>query len=818
MRHFLITLALAFLSFGSLAQSVSVSGTITDQNKNPIPYASVYIKNTTKGTSANSEGKYQLHLSPGQYEVLFKAIGYHQESRKLDISENQTLNISLIFEAYQLKGVTIGGGKDPAYAIIRKAIKNRPLYLKQVNAYNCEVYIKGMQKLLNAPKKFLGADIDKVARENGLDSNRRGIIYLSESQSKLTFAQPDKVHEEMISSKVSGRNNAFSFNRASDIKVDFYENLQHYEGISNRPLVSPIADKALSFYNYKLLGTTVENGETINKIQVIPKRPYDPAFEGAIYIIKDSWRIYSVDLYITKKASINFVDTLRVNQQFLSVNKNIWMPSAIKFDFVGGVFGFRFSGYYIAIYKNYDLNPAIKKGDFNVVLRITKEVNKKDSVYWVDARPIPLTSEEVIDYRKKEVLAKKRQSKSYLDSIDHINNQFKLKRMLLGRGYNHSNRFKKEYYHFGSIANSMLYNTVEGFAIDYDASYSRQIDSLNNSYLHLGGKIRYGFSSRAVHGSINGDIPINKTFLSFNIGTDVLDMNDQRPFGLGVNTYYSLFERQNFQKFYEKQFIDLSLSRRIIGGWQATLSFELANRNWLSNTSNYSFFYNDSRQFTANNPIHPEGNQPLFNNSSAFKVNLRTTYNFSNLYETYPTGRYYIPSKYPVVGLNYTKGFKNVFGSDVDYDLLSADVTKKDISLGLYGKTSFYIGAGKFLNASKVFFTDYKHFSGNQLLEYDPGINKFLLLDYYKYSTNSQYLEAHLEHNFSGLFLNKLPLIRKLKLQEIVNLNYLTTPDLKNYSEAACGLQYLFIRLMYGVSYNNGNKLNTGIRLGIDIK
>lgn len=750
---------------------------------------------------------------------MFRAVGFRQESRNIDLKANQVINVSLAAESYQLKDVVIrAGGEDPAYAIIRKAIKKRKTYLNQVSAYSCEVYIKGLQKLLAAPKKFMGADIEKMARENGLDSNRRGIIYLSESQSKFTFMQPNRVHEEMISSKVSGRNNAFSFNRASDLKVNFYENLQDWGDLSNRPFISPIADNALFYYKYQLLGTTLENGELINKIRVTPRRGYDPAFEGVIYIMEDSWRIYGLDLYMTKKANINFVDTLKINQQFFPVSKNVWMPASVRFDFTGGIFGFRFGGYFISVNKNYDLNPVINKKEFAEVLRITKEVNKKDSLYWDKARPVPLTNEETTDYHKKEALALKRQSKPYLDSLDRINNRFKPGKLLWGSGYNYRNRFEKEYYHFSSLASSVLYNTVEGFALDYGASYSKQIDSVNNRYLRLGAKLRYGFSNKMVHGSVNGTLPLDEFTLGFNAGTDVLDMNNQHAFSGPVNTLFSLLERQNYQKFYDKQFANVSLSRRITGGWLASFSTEVANRNWLNNTANYSFFYKNDRQFTSNNPLSPNTNDALFADSRAFKIGLRTTYDFSNQYETYPSGRLYLPSPYPTVGLTYTKGIKNIFGSDVDYDFLSVDVAKADMPLGLYGKTSFYVAAGKFLNASQLFYTDYKHFSGNSLIVYEPGANKFLLLDYYKYSTGSEYLEGHLEHNFSGFITNKLPLIRKLKLQEIVDVNYLATPNLRNYVELGFGLQYLAFRVMYGVSYMDGNKVSNGLRIGIGIR
>ena len=819
MRYTLSILFFFFSSVSSLAQQFTISGTVKDQLGVTIPFATIYIKNTTKGTSANSEGNYHIQLNAGVYQVVFRAVGFKQESRNVELKGNQVLNVSLSAEAYMLKDVTIhAGGEDPAYAIIRKAIRKRKTYLNQVNAYSCEVYIKGLQRLLSAPKKFLGTDIDKIARENGLDSNRRGIVYLSESQSNLTFMQPDKYHEEMISSKVSGRNNAFSFNRASDIKVNFYNNYEDWDGISNRPFVSPIAENAMLYYKYELLGTTTENGETINKIKVTPKRDYDPAFQGVIYILEDSWRIYGVDLYMTKKSNLNFVDTLRINEQFYPVNKNVWMPSTIRFDFTGSVFGFHFGGYFISIYKDYNLNPVIDNKEFHEVLKITKEVNKKDSTYWDKERPVPLTTEETTDYHKKEVLAQKRESKPYLDSLDQVNNKFKPIDFIFSRGYHHRNRYAKEYYNFSSLTSALLYNTVEGFALDYDASYVKQIDSLNNQYLFIGGNLRYGFSDKLIHGSVYGTIPLNQFTLGYNVGSDVLDINNQQAFSKGINTIYSLFKRQNYQKLYDKQFASVSLATRITGGWKASVSTEVANRQWLSNTSNYSFFYKDSRQFSSNNPLQPNSNDPLFANSHSFKIGLRTTYDFSDQYETLPNGRHYFPSKYPTIGLSFTKGIKNIFGSDVDYDQLSADISKADIPVGFYGKTSFDISAGKFLDKNSIYFTDYKHFDGNQTTVYNPGQTKFLLLDYYKYSTSDQYLEGHLEQNFSGFITNKIPLIRKFKLQEIVDVNYLATPALHNYAELGFGLQYLGLRAMYGLAYNDGSHVSNGFRIGINIQ
>jgi len=131
------------------------------------------------------------------------------------------------------------------------------------------------------------------------------------------------------------------------------------------------------------------------------------------------------------------------------------------------------------------------------------------------------------------------------------------------------------------------------------------------------------------------------------------------------------------------------------------------------------------------------------------------------------------------------------------------------------GQTSFFIGAGKFLNNNSLFYPDYKQFQGNQVLFSHTGINSFLLLNYYTNSTYTKYIEGHIEQNFSGFFLNKIPLIRKLKLQEILDVNYLSTPALKNYTELGIGIQYLNFRLMYGKSYNSGSNTNSAVRIGV---
>jgi len=672
---------------------------------------------------------------------------------------------------------------------------------------------------LKAPKKFLGVNIQEAGNELGLDSNRRGIIYLSESESDITVNPPKDFKEVMISSKVSGNNRAFSFNRASDLQLNFYENYQSIiSGLSSRPFVSPIADQALAYYRYKYLGRSEENGLTIHKIRVIPKRKAEPLYKGDVYIIDGDWRIHSVNLVLDKESSIQIIDSLAVKQLFIPIEGKVWMPSSVQLDFMVGLLGFQISGYFTAIYQDYALADKADKKLFKEVLRIEKEVNKKDSVYWSNNRPIPLTEEEKKDYSRKDSIRRRQESKVYLDSLDHKNNRFKPAGFFLS-GYNHRNRYKKERFNLGSPLTSLLYNSVEGLAINYPIGYSRRVDSARNTYLSFYGHLRYGFANKHFNASVNARIPIKNHSLYFAGGSDVVDLNSRGSMPVLFNTVTTLFLGENYQKLYEKTFASARWSYTLPGNINVNARVEWARRHWLPNASDFTLWDSNKHRLTSNNPFHPTEDIPLFEDYSSSIFSLGVTYNFSDRYEQYPSGKRYLPSKYPTLSLGYTKGIDKLLGSDVDYDLATASIYKRSTNLGLYGNLSYAVYAGKFFNNRNVFYPDFRHFSGNKFLVVDQELSSFLNLDYYRYSTKTSFIEAHTEYNLAGLVTSKIPLLRKLKLEEIIGLHYLHTPELKHYGEWHVGLQWKVLRVMYAHSMSdlpfldNPHTIRVGIKL-----
>ena len=113
---------------------------------------------------------------------------------------------------------------------------------------------------------------------------------------------------------------------------------------------------------------------------------------------------------------------------------------------------------------------------------------------------------------------------------------------------------------------------------------------------------------------------------------------------------------------------------------------------------------------------------------------------------------------------------------------------------------------------------DFNHFLGNQGTVFDPAIGSFRYLPFYTYSANSSFLEAHFEHNFTGNLLNYVPVIRTLKLEEVVGANYLAERNRDNYYEFYFGIKRLFLRFDYGFAYNGGRKVTQGIRIFYGLK
>ncbi|MFD2432397.1 DUF5686 and carboxypeptidase regulatory-like domain-containing protein [Mesonia maritima] len=404
-------LLFVFFLFCSSLSFSQITGKVTDTNGETLPYVNIYIENSFKGTTSNQEGNYELeYQKKGETTLVFQFLGYKTLKKQISIEEfPYTLNVSLQEESTSLDEVVVNSNENPANRVIRKAIEFRKRNKLKIEKYTADFYSRGLWKIEDAPEKILGAEVGDLG--GSLDSTRSGIVYLSETISEIKYRAPDDFYEKITASKVSGNDNGFSINSARDAYFSFYDNTIEI----NAKVVSPIADYAFNYYDYKLEGIFYdENGKLINKIKVIPKREKDRVFSGLIYIVEDDWEIFGVDLTTTGSAiQVAPIEKITFQQNFTySTKDELWVKLSQKVDFSWKIFGIKGSGRFTAVYSDYDFNPDFTEDSFSQeILSFAENANKKDSLYWQNIRPIPLTSEEINDYVKKDSLQEIRSSK-----------------------------------------------------------------------------------------------------------------------------------------------------------------------------------------------------------------------------------------------------------------------------------------------------------------------------------------------------------------------------------------------------------------------
>jgi hypothetical protein len=809
-----------FLFFQQFFQA-QIKGVVVANDNLPISFVNIYIENTFVGTTTNVKGEFELISDQltNNSQIIFQSLGF--KTKKISYAQLKTLKplqITLDDDQYQLTEVVVSAKENPADRVIREAIKNRKINVEKIKRYEADFYSKGMFKLKNMPKKILGQDIGDF--EGKLDSTGSGIVYLSETFSKIKFERPNNLNETILASKVAGSDRGYSYNTARSSNIDFYDNIVD---LTRAKTISPIADQAFLYYKFQLEATFYDiNNKLINKIKLIPRRDVEPVYDGHIYIVEDDWTIYATDMRINGYRMQNeFLEYFDIKQNYAyNASQNIWSKNQQQLSFKAGAFGISFEGGFTHVLSNYEFKQQFEKKTFTrEVVKFALDADKTTDDYWSKNRPLPLTLEETSDYIKKDSIKTLRESKTYLDSIDRKKNKPKIYDLLMG--YTFKNSYKQWEISYDGLLKLVQFNTVQGWNIGTSLSYTKS-DKEKRTYKNLKAEVNYGFGDKTFRPSFTYEQKFNnfnKAFLSVFTGIKAEQFNPAAITPL-INTTATLFFKDNYMKLYEKRFAGAYYSQEITNGFYLAGRAEFSERLPLFNTTDYAVT-KKQQAYTSNNPLDPNNaTSAAIDKHHLTIVSIRPSFRFNQRYISRPDGKLnYQSGDIPELNLNYTKGFG---GSDKKYNFDYIEATSFfETTLSNKGTFGTRIKAGHFIGAEGISFVDYKHFNGNQTHVYSgfTSYNNFHLLPYYAMSTNQSFVEWHVEHNFNGYIMNKIPLLNKLKTELIVGYNHLTVKNLPTYHEFSVGLnrlgfgKYKLLRIDYVKSFQGG-RTEDGVMFG----
>lgn len=800
----------------SLAQNTKVTGRVQDALTNePIPFANVAFKGTLIGSVTDINGNFAIETDKATDSLTASFVGYRPVTLGITKGKAQTVNFLLRTSEVELLEVEIKAGENPANILLRKVIDNKELNDRnKLEHFSYELYNKLEFDLTDIPadfkeKKFIKPFAFIFENVDSSVTNGKPFLpfFITETISDVYFRKNPKSTKEYIrASKISGLENESVTQFLGDMyqNIDIYDN---YLDIFGKSFVSPISNVGLVYYKYYLTDSAFLDNQWCYKLKFKPRRKQELTFVGECWIHDTTFAVRKIDMRIVDDANINFIKDLAVVKEYSRVDGLHWMLSRemLVVDFAATKEGMGLIGRRSASYRNFNINTPIEEpifsGSENIVVDDSSTL--KGNEFWLEARHDSLSLREQKIYSMVDTIKSLPAFRTYVDIITlFFTGHYEIGKFELG-----------PYYTFFS------FNEVEG------------------ARFRLGGRTGPKFSPRlrlegyTAYGTKDEEFKYMGGFRYFldtkpRVAIGARYKNDIVQLGQSENAFQddnilsSLFRRNPADKLTKQETYKVYYEQEFFSGFSYRMSLDHGYLEPLGSLD-YSYF-TDPEKTTVRNSI----------NFSEASLVLRFAYR--EKFVEGDNGRVSLGSEYPVTRLVFTSGFKGVLESDFVYQKLVAKVDDY-ITLPPFGYTYYAVEAGKMWGT--VPYPLLHVHQGNESYFYDYAA--FNMMNYYEF-VSDQYASLFVVHHFDGFFLDKVPLLRKLKWREVASLravygglseankDLLVSPDeigslsAKPYIETGFGVENIFKILrfdfMYRLSYlDNPDIAKFGIRGSLQV-
>ena len=795
----------------AVAQQTKVTGKVTDELTNePIPFATIVFKNTTIGANTDFDGKYTLVTETPGDSIICTLVGYKTVRMRVKKGQEQVINIVMKVAKTEMQEVVVKAGENPANIILKKVIKHKDINdPNKLETYQYEVYNKlefDMTNISDKMKKnkllkpfaFVWDNIDSS------ESNSKPFLpfFISETLSDIYFrTSPQGKREVIKASKISGLENA----SVTQFLGDMYQRINVYQNfidLFGKGFISPISDIGTVYYKYYLVDSTFINDQWCYKLKFKPRRPQELTFTGDFWVHDTTWAIRKISMRIADDANINWVEDMAVVQEYSYVDGKQWMLSKdmLVLDFAAREEGMSFIGRKTTSYKDIKINQpisdAIFKGTENIV--VEDQALQRSADFWDESRHDSLAERELKIYHMVDTI---KTLPAFKTSVDIIT--------LFFTGYKDIGPIE-----LGPYYTLYSRNPIEGdrFRIGFRTS-----DEISKRF-QLEAYLAYGLKDEKFKymGSLKYKIADKpRQFAGVKYRYDVEQLGQSDNAFQDDNILSSLFRRNPATK------LNISETER---AWYEIEWFPgLSNKVTLQRSSfqplgdlDISYYANDART-------------KIKNDFTVTQITFFTRFAYREKFVAGKVDRISLGSDYPVIQVNFTKGIKGVLDGDFDYHKLSIRADDR-LPLAPFGYTYWVLSAGR--TWGKVPYPLLEIHPGNETYFYDFAA--FNMMNFFEF-VSDYYFSGYATHHFDGFFLDKIPLMRKLKWREVAqvkavwgelkssNLSLQTNNSLfyslnkKPYVEAGLGVENIFriirVDFLWRMSYlENPNISKFGFR------
>ena len=693
MKNLTLLLLLLIIFKCSFTQNRLVQGNIVDaKTKLPIAFVSIKVKETKKGLLSDIDGNFKFFNITEPCHLIISHIGYTQ---KEIILKNDTglLNISLNSKDELLDEVTVSSNLNPAHRIIllmqKNRFKNDPMQLPSFfyNAYTISEL--GVNPLLisilkenaekqntNTNKKISYKEYSSkkpITKKDTLNLNAskessklmlKNYLFLTEAYTERKFLFPLKSKETVLATKITGIKNPLYAVSEDDLnQFGFYAD---YINMLNKTYTSPVIDGSINLYKFTLREVILHEKDTTWVIRYKPKKSKNfNGLSGTLYINSLNYAIENV--VASPADDKEMFQTFRLQQKYEYMNGR-WFPKQLNSNISQKLFVKDSVLLYYdkrTYLSNIDFNRNFNNSDFSDVTKdFIDSAGKRTENEWKKMRVDSLGTKEIETYRAYENLPP--EATRMLNGFNNYSEIIGLRAIPWGKvdiPFNHIvsgiNSYEKIRLGFGVQTNPFLSNNFK-----------------------IGGYVGYGLGDNAFKYGGNTTFILNKrnqTEIKVTIKQDLIEPGTI-PFFAENSVLYSNNTIRNFltYRFDSVRQLKVQFNTKITNNLKTDL--------WLSNEKRSPAYYKYEFDINQNNPFKRE--YGITEAGIGFRYTSRESYKH--------IGRAIVLNTLPKTRILFqiSKGFKNVFGGDLDYTKAALQVNHF-FNTKSFGRTTYSLDVGK---------------------------------------------------------------------------------------------------------------------------
>lgn len=760
------------------AQSItSASGIVKDSiTGEPLSYVSVYFDNSTIGAMTDDNGKFSLQNDKGLKKLIVTSLGF--DTRIIDLKagkKNDGLDILLSSTSFAISEVVIKPKREkytrkdnPAVELIKKVIEHKDdNRIESKDEYQTEVYEKLSMSLDNFNPNL---DKNKFMKKfkfikNYLDTsefNGKPILTLSvrENISDVYYRKSPKTTKTITKAKrLQGIDQTIDEGGITSNLEEIFQSINIFD--NNIPIllnrfVSPLSSAlATSYYKYYIMDTLDVGGDTCVDLAFVPVNSESYGFTGRLYITLDgNYAVKKFVLNIPANINLNWVDKLRIEQEFKRMPDSTWVVSNentyINFYIVKGTQ--QLYAHQLRNYDKYDFN--VQRADSVFALlgpsHILPDATAQTDTFWIHNRHVPLKDKEnALD----DLLAQCRK-------VPAFNVIIKTAEILISGYVPTAGNRKSNKFDIGPMNTIFGANHLEGFRMRVGGMTTANL----NPYWFASGYLAYGTNDRKLKYNA-------KLTHSFN----------KKEYHEGENPVNNLSVMQEYDVYTPGQDFLFTSKDNIFVAWKVgepvtkmqyirktMLQYE---KEWLNGLTWKSWVYNQNNEAAGTlQYIQRDEAGHLLRKKSITTSELGTQFRFAPGERAY-SGRAGKESQFnlskdaPIFRLSHQMGFKGVLGGDYNYNHTEFSAEKR-IWLSSFGHIDAQLKAGKVWN--KVPFPLLILPNTNQSITIQP--EAFHMMSALEFITD-QYVSFNATYYMKGWILNRIPGIKWLRLREVISFN-----------------------------------------------